>query len=382
MTDSTRSHAWVEHLRAGGTTPWADFRGEAASTPTRTWIPGAAQLELARRVNLAAAARDDGPGRREHTRLVDTILSASAPGRGLPDLPVLGAAPDQAWGPRPVDPADVPARQLVRVGIGAVAELVAAIDPGPAPEEPQVAGPRLFLGRRGFRLTGSPLAADELRTVLAAAGRRPGGPWPKTVVLLGNELGAMLADTWARRVRAGASGAWPGFVRSWEQRDALPPRVDLPRLAARWADRVGVRNVHVVLQEHPAPEVARLLRVRRPLGALHAGLSGNGVRLVREVNSVLRVLATPERHRLLLDNVLLPLLHDEHGPRALVPPAHQQWVHDRATRMRDELTAGGYPLHGAPDLLVPAVGRPVPDPQEGVLQVVVRTLLATEKETR
>ena len=53
-----RAWGWVASLRDGGTTPWAAWSAEADRTSRL--LPGAQQLEVLRRVNLAAAA----PGRR------------------------------------------------------------------------------------------------------------------------------------------------------------------------------------------------------------------------------------------------------------------------------------------------------------------------------
>ncbi|MDX6325519.1 MAG: hypothetical protein QOK15_1873, partial [Nocardioidaceae bacterium] len=81
------ARSWVQHLRAGGTTPWADWAtriapqagttpppGTAAGVP----LPGAAQLELLRRLN------QQGP----LPHLVDHVLQRPGPGRGWVHLPL------------------------------------------------------------------------------------------------------------------------------------------------------------------------------------------------------------------------------------------------------------------------------------------------------
>ena len=78
---------WVAHLANGGTSTWRDWRTSAAHLPesgTRgRYLPGAQQLELLRRLNLAG---------RPSAALATRVLEASAPGRGTPDLQLVGAA--------------------------------------------------------------------------------------------------------------------------------------------------------------------------------------------------------------------------------------------------------------------------------------------------
>jgi len=395
MTGLRRAWAWVEHLRHGGTTPWADFRDEE-EVSRGPWLPGAIQLEVVRRLN-EISGRDGSAGSGAHLVLVDRVLDASAPGRGQPDLLLVGAAPESRFGPRPVDPALLPTDELVRMAVGALAEIVVERDPGPLPP---VRVRRSAPWRRGFRLLGDPVAIEETRETLGRAGARPGRR-PDTAVLLGSDLGLVLGDVWTWRVRQTVSASWPSWLGGWAARDELPPHADLAGIAARWAERVGPSSVHVVLQHPPAPEVARIVGVRRPVDAPYAGqggagqwgagLSGDAVQVVREVNVVLRVLVGPERHQQLLDSVLLPLLRAEHGPPVQVPERHLEWVRRRAERLREELLAGGYSLHGDPDQLLPVVGPTGPsqmdpgetDPGEtGMLGVALRTLLATREETR
>ncbi|MDO9457564.1 hypothetical protein, partial [Nocardioides sp.] len=124
-----RAWGWVASLRDGGTTPWAAWTAEADRTSRL--LPGAQQLEVLRRVNLAYAAA----GRRPDPVLVERVVTASAPGRGRPDLELVGAVAETAYGPRPVDPADLPADELLRVTTNLLAEdLVAAgVPPQPRP---------------------------------------------------------------------------------------------------------------------------------------------------------------------------------------------------------------------------------------------------------
>lgn len=72
-------------------------------------VPGAHQIELVRRVNLTGSA---GP------TLTNRVLAASLPGRGTRELALAGTKGDPDFGPRPVDPADLPADELIRVEPG------------------------------------------------------------------------------------------------------------------------------------------------------------------------------------------------------------------------------------------------------------------------
>jgi len=380
VSDQQRAWAWVEHLRAGGTTPWASFAGEDA-TGSGPWLPGAIQLEVVRRLNLAAgqdrAAQDSATVHTAaHRALVDRVLDSSAPGRGQPDLGLVGAAPESAFGPRPVDPARLPTEELVRLAVGVLAELAVERDPGP---QPFVRPRRRPPWRRGYQLLGDPVRVEATRNALGGAGTRP-GPRPRTAVVLGDDLGVVLADVWGSRVRQTSSAGWPAWLAAWAQRDELPPQADLAGIAARWAGRVGADNVHVVVQQHPGPEVARIVGRRRPLGATYTGLSGAALQVVRDTNVVLRVLVDAERHQRLLDHVVLPSLAHEHGPCWPLPARHVAWVRRRAERLRDDLLAGGYSLHSDPNMLVPDLaGAPALPSDVAVLDVALRALLATRE---
>ena len=112
------AHGWVAHLRDGGTTPWLAWAADTTpdhDTPDRA-LPGAQQLELLRRINLArgSSARPRGEDDRVRTRLADRVLAAPAAGRGLADLPLVGLTASD-FGPRPVDPSHLEAHELLRV---------------------------------------------------------------------------------------------------------------------------------------------------------------------------------------------------------------------------------------------------------------------------
>jgi hypothetical protein len=360
-----RAWGWVAHLRAGGHTPWADWTAEGEAHGRL--LPGAQQLELLRRLNAAG----DVPA-----VLAERVLGASAPGRGRPDLELLGAVEPLAFGPAPVDPSRLPDDELVRVAAGLIAEdLVAA--GVPEPRRPLLVRP----WRTRHRLVGDPVLADPARAELVARGRPPGGRGA-VVLVLGTDLGRMLVDTWVARCFDDPVAPWADWCRRAERRDRVPPRADLLRAARTWATRVGTGRVQIVLDPASLP---RLVGVRRlAVGpALPDEVGADGVELARRVSAVLGLLVVPERRRDLLRQVLRPRLaalpDGLTGPPLAVPERHHAWLRARAARLRDDLSADGYAVHGDLDALLPpppdrAAGVGVPT-EAGTLAVAVRLLL-------
>jgi hypothetical protein len=175
---------WVDHLRGGGTTPWAAWLAATADADDPRGgdrlLPGAQQLELVRRLNEAG---------RPSPELVERVLVASAPGRGRQDLELLGAVEPLAFGPPPIDPATLSADDLVRVAVGLIAEDVVAA--GGPPAEPV----RIRRWRTRYRLAGDRWLADAMRAELVAQGRPPGGRGA-VVAVVGTDLATMVAHDW------------------------------------------------------------------------------------------------------------------------------------------------------------------------------------------
>ena len=369
MSGAQRAWAWVAHLRAGGSTPWHDFDGadvDPSEEGTRL-LPGAVQLEVARRLN-----QRDGRADAAHRDLVDSVLAASAPGRGQPDLQLVGVHDGSPFGPPPVDPARLPADELLRMAVGVLADRVLAHPAPPVTERRELpAAP----WRRGYHLAGDPLLARHTRDALLEAGLRPGRRAP-VAVLLADDLAGMLADVWTWRVQHRVAPSWRWWVGHWARRDELPPRLDLTAVAERWAARVGRDRVHLVVG---TPLPATLLGT-----APHARpepLSAEAGELVTRVNEVLRVLVTPERHQRLLDQVVMPLLADERGDRPAVPERRRAWVRGRAERLVEELSRAGYPVHGDLASLLPrSEEEATATTAAGVLDVALRALLRTRHE--
>lgn len=379
--------AWVEHLRAGGTTTWADWVRESAgdvppagSNDRGGRLPGAGQLELVRRLGLEYAASPGRLGRGAFTALADRALSRSGPGRGLPDLPLAlpGSDRTSSVGAPPTDPGSLPVDELIRHGVGLLADLLVEAGPVPRPSVRR----RRVLARHAFHLAGAPVTTCGVRASLAAVGRVEGG-WSPEVVLFAEPLDEHLAQVWSTRVQHGAPVRWETFAGRWARRDALPPSADLPAIASFWAAKVGVSRVHVVVSDGvqaAIPEAARVVGTRRPPrpvpGVDPARLSPTATDLVRRLNRVLNVrVADAARAGLVRRAVDLLPVGDE---RALaLPPRHRDWAEQRAAQVARELGAGGYPVHGDLARIAPRHAGASSPRRPDVLTLVLSTCLRT-----
>ncbi len=346
MTDSRRARSvpgeqrawgWVGHLLEGGTTPWQGWH-EAGESQSR-FLPGAQQLELLRRLNSAG---------RPWAQLAAQVLDASAAGRGRPDLELVGVGRGSDFGPDPVDPADLPAGELVRVAASVLADQL--VD-GRVRERAVPGRPSWW--RRGYRLVGDPLISDGLREQLIARGRPPGGR-QANVLVCGTDLGTMTAHVWTHRAFGEGVNAWREWLRAVRERRQIPARADLVGVCRAWEQRVGRDRLRVVLD--PAA-VAALVGERRPLDA-PASLPGEAGELARRVGAVLGLLVRPEVRADLLSLGLRPrveaaLVASGIGRPLVVPPAHQDWVERAAEQMRRGIKRAGYAVHGDLDALVP-----------------------------
>lgn len=363
VSGERRAWGWVTHLRDGGTTPWADW--SEGGEPAGWALPGAQQLELLRRLNAAG---------RPPAGLASRVLEASAPGRGRPDLELVGAAEAHRFGPPPVDPGTLPADELIRVATSVLADdVVAAGTP-----DRRVEGSRRPWRTR-YHLVGDPWLADPVRAALTARGRPPGGRGA-TVLVLGADLGQMLVDTWTARSFSDGAPAWEDWLGSFVARRQLPPRVDLVRAARFWAGRVGRGRVRIVLDPGALP---RLVGVRRGALAAPPTPSAAATDLARRTGAVLGLLVVPDRRAELLREGLLPRLAATGGPALVVPARREEWVRRRAERMREALVADGYPVVGDPDVLLPRPRAGVAGPHEDqVLELALRLLLEGAEEAK
>ncbi len=363
VTDSGEAvaWAWLAHLRAGGATTWRDWRtapassGGSAETHGR-YLPGAQQLELLRRLNLAG---------RPTAALAERVLEASAPGRGTPDLELVGAVEESAFGPRPIEPVDLPDSELIRVATGLIAEDLVA---GGLPPEP--ASGTLRPWRRRYRLVGDPWLADPVRADLIHRGRPPGGRGT-TVYVLGTDLATMLSHTWTIRAFSDGGPPWPEWLGRYAGRPHVPPRIDLLAAAHTWERQVGRDRVEIVLDPALLP---RLLGVRRL--PERPAYTADAVDLARRVGAALGLLVLPEERARLLLHGLGPRLAESAGAPLAIPEQLAGWVHARAIRMRDALLSAGYAVHGDPEALIPVAPAAGSQPDDArVLDLALRLLL-------
>jgi hypothetical protein len=358
--------AWVAHLRAGGTTPWQSWTSTDAADEGG-YLPGAQQLELLRRLNVAG---------RPAPALVERVLTASAPGRGRPDLELVGVGEPRRFGPPAVDPAVLSDDELLRVATGLLAaELAAPVEmrdvagDGPAGQPVSTSRrrpPRTRRFRTRYELAGDPWLAAAHTRQLTLDGRPPGGPG-RSVHVLGSDLQTMLAHTWAAGSFGTGAPSWPDFLARVRARRRLPRRVDLPGVVERFGARPHTGRVGVVLDLAALP---RLVGVRRldPVPDVPA----HATELARQVGAALSLHVVPAEQAELLASALLPRLARVAGPLPVVPAEHRDWVEDAAFGLRQRLLRARYPVVGDPDELLPTWSEPV---EGSVLGLAIELLL-------
>lgn len=341
---------WTQHLRGGGTTPWADWVAEPdGSTPvpgSRT-LPTSPQLALLGR--LVAQAGGPVPG------LDDRVLATSPPGRGPVDVPLPwppGRPRTPSFGTPPLDPADLPVEELLRHAVGLLAHLLPGV-PLPAPEA--TPPPRWPLpGRPRFRVHGPAGAAAAVRADLLAAGWVE-SDWRPRHVVVGLPVDQLLAQHWDAATRSGSGLRWTTLWRRRRTLGGLPAPVDLLALAGRLRGE-GQDRVAVVLGRDLADLRARTasaLGLPAPADAGRTvGVDGRTGDLRRRINPLLTLAAdgtTPAHLRTTLALVLDPLAHPPVPPS--VPDSGRAWAHAEAEALAAGLRSADYPVHGDPGLV-------------------------------
>lgn len=340
-----RAWGWVAGLRSGTTTSWASWLAPAGPTAPFAsggrQLPGAQQLELLRRLNLAASAA----GTRVEAGLVERVLAASAPGRGRPDLDLEGTVEATPWGFAPVDPSSLPADELLRVATNLLAEDVVTAG---HPAAPRVRRSRPWRSwRAGYRLVGPPWLVDPLRAELVRRGRPPGGRRP-VVHVLGGDLATAVTSGYLSRCFDEGAVPWSTWTAELVGRSGVPRRADLGRAISEWEQRVPARRLRVVLEPERLP---RLLGVRRlPVAPWP---SAAAVDVARRTAAPLGSLVSPAERQRLLHDTLLPRLLDDPGPPLVLPPDTLAWVRERAGRLRRRLEQAEYRVVGSPATVLP-----------------------------
>ena len=177
-------------------------------------------------------------------------------------------------------------------------------------------------------------------------------------------------------------GGWLEWLRFWQQRGDLPPRIDLPAVAERHLARDP--DVLVVLDRSALPELLGVRRLRPP-----SRPGADAAELARRIATVVGLLVAPDVRAALMTHTLLPRMPATGTPQVVLPDEHRAWVSAAAQRMARELRRAGYPVLGDPVVLVPVAapgltGRPpVVASGELVLDLAVRMLVdASWKESR
>jgi hypothetical protein len=363
-----RVRTWARALRGGSTQTWRECLAEsapAADVPADNAtgpLPGAAQLELVRRLS-ASDASGDLP---DFGALVDLVLSTTGPGRGLVDVPLPwpGSGPASVGTP-PIEPEAIPADELIRACTGVLVRLLAAVHPAAGREPARPWRP----WRRGFTLLGAPTTAGLVRAALLERGLREGGS-RTTYFVLGGPLEDLMAQRWSARVRAGAAMRWQRMWRTAAANDRVPPGIALSTIAAHLAGEFAPARVHVVLADDPTAALAHVAQVLGvPAGPVAARSDVLATDLLRRLNPALTLAIGEEPRRRVIDQVWPEIAAGEESGLLGVPAREIDWAVETGERMAAALaaglTAGRYAVHGDPALVVPARRpgvRRAPDP--------------------
>jgi len=370
------SASWLAHLRAGGTTPWAQYaltepQQRASGEAGPILHTGAQQLEVLRRLNELG---------RVSPALAERVLRADLTGRGHAVLGLVGE--DQGrFGTPPVDPAELPHWELLRVVVGLLAEDVVRAGVPPLPP-----ARRTRLRRVRYRLAGDPWLAAAARPDLEQRGFPQGGAGAVAFVV-GRDLPGMLTDLWTWRSLVNDAPPWESWLARLHRADELPAEADLAREAGRWAELVGMEQVRIVVEPALLPHILRAGTVAQP-----PRLSADAVELARAVGPMVGLFAGDARPELMVRG-LVPRLASMPGTPLSVPERWQPWVDEQADRVRREVSGGHYAVLGNPDLILPATGPtsgPVGDPsrtegvpsEPAVLALALRILLENDPDSR
>ena len=341
--------AYADHLRAGGTTPWATWVRDlpattAAPGPLLDPLPDAVHLELLRRLNERAGA--------PVVPAADVVLGTPSPGRGLVDVPLPWPGHEPAFGSPAIDPAALPGEELLRLAAGLLTRLLPGVPPapeGPAPDR----WPLPWRSR--FRVHGAPLTADVVRRGLTAAGAVE-SDWRPVHLVVARPVEDMVAEHWTAATRAGSILRWSAVWRRARAADRLPGPVDVAATADR-LHREGA-DVRVLVAPDAATATglaARLLGVRPPPAPAPAALVDlPGSDLLRRVNRLAALGEAPRATTRSLVQVLDAIPRAGTAPAPRAPRASRDWAARAAARLAEDLSRADYPVLGDLAALHPA----------------------------
>ena len=328
-----RAWAWIAQLRAGGTTPWRSWTATDASDQGR-YLPGAQQLELLRRLNLAGRPR---------RRWWSGCSPRSAPGRGRPDLELVGVDEARRFGPPAVDPAELSDDELLRVATGLLAEDLAAARPcrqRPADRR----GRRRPCRRTRYELAGDPWLASAARRSWSPTAGRPAAAaarctcsaptsarcWPH-LDRRGVRHGRSRAGRLPGRLRGPAAAAPPGRPARRRRAVAAPGRT--PAGSAWCSTSASCPGWSAYAASAPCPTCPRTPPSWPARSAAALSLLRPARRAGRAAVPRCCGRGWPGRPAALPD----------------VPPEHRDWVEDAAFGLRQRLLRARYPVVGDPD---------------------------------
>ena len=216
------------------------------------------------------------------------------------------------------------------------------------------------------------------------------------VLLTVRDLGRVLASSWQEDVKRDHTWTWDEFVRGVrdpERRDLKPGRAfwraqDLPVILARWAAVVPAARVHVVtVPPTGAPRDLLLHRVAEVVGfdprslpespeRDNTSLGTAGTEVVRRLNVALGHRLNERQHSHIVNQTVVPALVRSGDSAYGLPDEDLPWVSDEARRHVAAIQAGGHPLVGDLEDLVPRARGSLRRPDETTTDELLAASLA------
>ena len=194
------------------------------------------------------------------------------------------------------------------------------------------------------------------------------------LVLTCRDLGRVLVSAWQEEIKNDRTWTWQEYieaVRDPARRATNPARgfwraQDLPAILATWDGVVPPERIHVVtVPPAGAPRGELLRRVGAVVGFDPAALTEEapwdnsslgvaGTEAIRRLNVNLGRSLNQRQHSHLVQKAIVPFLVTEgHDARYALPAEELAWVHALAQQHQDAVVAGGFPVSGDLDDLLP-----------------------------
>ena len=219
------------------------------------------------------------------------------------------------------------------------------------------------------------------------------------VVVTARDWAKQLPSEWQQFLKHRLTTDYPTFLDQVRRREGAAAqhywqRQEVPGICARWGAGLDPANVHVIAvppMSVDADGVFRLFggvvgfdatRLTLPTHHVNASFGYVEAEVLRRLNETLgdRLPDYEKDFVPAVRNLLVRgVLPREASARITLPPEHLGWVRELAEVQLEALRAGGYRLHGDPDLLLPGsdAAHPVPELDEAqVAAAAVETLAA------